>query len=138
MFDDKHLHIDQSDRLSDWLSKVLRSVKGGTFTIEFAEEPAAKIAIDDGNIVVDLLEPKIFRLPGDETRLFDKLKTATEFGRKLADNSVTLSFLRKGKEAIILGKDARPTLSKILTRSDDIQMSSLGEFTKLKGDFKTN
>lgn len=52
--------------------------------------------------------------------LFDKLKTAKEFAQKLTDNGLTISFLRKGKEAIILGKDAHPTLSKLITRSDDI------------------
>lgn len=138
MHGDGHLHIDKNDQLTDWLSKALRSAKEGTLAISFENKPAVKIAINNGTLAVDLLEPTIFRISEDETGLFDKLKTASEFARKLSDNGVTLSFLRKGKEAVLLGKDARPTLSKMVTRSDDIQLKSAREFVKLKGDLKTD
>ena len=134
----RHLHIDENDQLSDWVGKALRSAKEGVLAISFENKPAVKIAINDGALSVDLLEPTIFRIPEDETGLFDKLKTASEFGRKLSDNGVTLSFLRKGKEAVRLGKEARPTFSKMVTRSDDIQLNSAREFAKLKEDLKTD
>ena len=45
-------------------------------------------------------------------------------------------FSRKGKEAIItLGKEARPSLSRIITKSNDIQVNSIKESAKLKDDF---
>ena len=138
MVGDRHLHIDENDQLSDWGGKALRSAKEGVLAISFENKPAVKIAISDGALAVDLLEPTIFRIPEDETGLFDKLKTASEFGRKLSDNGVTLSFLRKGKEAVRLGKEARPTFSKMVTRSDDIQLNSAREFAKLKEDLKTD
>lgn len=138
MLDDSHLHIDKNDELSDWLSKALRSVKEGALVISFENQPAVKIAISNGTLAVDLLDPTVFRLSEDTTGLFDKLKTASEFARKLSDNGVTLSFLRKGKEAVRLGKDARPTLSKMVTRSDDIQLNSVREAVKLKGDLKSD
>lgn len=138
MLGDSHLHIDENDQLSDWLSKALRSAKEGALAISFENQPAVKIAINNGTLAVDLIEPTIFRIPEDETGLFDKLKTASEFARKLSDNGVTVSFLRKGKEAVTLGKDAKPTLSKLITRSDDIQLNSTREYTKLKGDLKTD
>jgi hypothetical protein len=47
-----------------------------------------------------------------------------------------MSFLRKGKEAISLGKDAKPTLSRLLTRSDDIQIDSIKELANLKRDLE--
>ena len=138
MLGNSHLHIDKNDQLSDWISKALRSIKRGTLEISFENQPAVKIAISNDTLAVDLLEPTIFRIPEDETGLFDKLKTASEFARKLSDNGVTLSFLRKGREAVTLGKDARPTLSKMITRSDDIQLDSAREYAKLKGDLKTD
>ena len=69
---------------------------------------------------MDLLQPATFHVCEDETGLFDKLKTASEFGRKLTDNDMTLSFLRRGKEAVRLGRGAKPTFSKLLTKSDDL------------------
>jgi hypothetical protein len=138
MLGDGHLHIDKNDQLTNLLSKALRSAKEGTLAISFENKPTVKIALKNGMLAVDLLEPTIFRISEDETGLFDKIKTAAEFAHKLSDNGVTLSFLRKGKEAVLLGKDARPTLSKIVTRSDDIQLKSVREFVKLKGDLKTD
>jgi hypothetical protein len=135
---DGHLHIDKNDQLTDRLSKALKSVKEGTLAISFENKPAAKIAINNGTLAIDLLEPAEFKIPEDETGLFDKLKTASEFARKLSDNGVTISFLRKGKEVVRLGKDASPTLSKMITGSDDIQLNSAREFAKLKGDLKTD
>ena len=84
----------------------------------------------------NLLEPAAFKISEDETGLFDKLKTASELASRLSDNNVTLSFLRKDKEVVRLGKGAHPTLSKLVTRSDDVQMSSVREFRKLKKDLK--
>jgi hypothetical protein len=138
MLGDRHLHIDESDQLSDWLGKALGSAKEGVLAISFENKPAVKIAISNGTLAVDLLEPTMFRIAEDDTGLFDKLKTASEFGRKLSDNGVTLSILRKGKEAIRLGKEAKPTFSKMVTRSNDIQLNSAREFAKLKGDLKTD
>ena len=88
--------------------------------------------------MVDLLQPVFFRTPEDETGLFDKLKTAKEFAKKLTDNGMTISFLRRGKEAITLGKDAKPTLSKIITRSDDVQINSVTQTGNLKRDLKAD
>ena len=138
MLDNKHLHISDADAITDWLSKALASAKSGRITINIADKPAATIDAETrGQILVDLLQPTIFRIPDDDTGLFDKMKTASEFGQQLSENGVTICFLRKGKEAIRIGKDAKPTLSKLITRSDDIQMSSVRELTKLKNDFKT-
>ena len=138
MLGDKHLHFDKNDQLSDWLGKALSSAKEGSLSISFEDKPAVKIAISNGTLAIDLLEPTTFKIPEDDTGLFDKLKTASEFGQKLSDNGVTISFLRKGKEAVRLGKDARPTFSKMVTRSDDIQLKSGREFARLKKDLKTD
>jgi hypothetical protein len=138
MLGDKHLHFDKNDQLSDWLGKALSSAKDGALAISFEDKPAVKIAISNGTLTIDLLEPTVFRISEDDTGMFDKLKTASEFGRKLSDNGVTLSILRKGKEAVRLGKDAKPTFSKIVSRSDDVQVKSTREFAKLKKDLKTD
>ncbi|AFU58155.1 hypothetical protein Ngar_c12150 [Candidatus Nitrososphaera gargensis Ga9.2] len=134
----RHLHIDPQDQPNDWLSKALKSASSGMLAIDFENRPVVRVTIDNGTLAVDLLQPDIFKTPQDEIGLFDKLKTATEFGRKLSDNDVTISFLRRGKEAVRLGKDAKPTLSKLITRSDDVQMTSVKEFAGLKSDLKTD
>jgi hypothetical protein len=124
-------------------------LSSGFVKLEVANRPALKIDInrnehagEDNNdniirtiVKLDLLEPTLFSVPDDQTGIFDKLRTATEFAQKLTDNGITFSLLRKGKEAITLGEGARPSLSRIITKSDDIQLNSVKESVKLKTDF---
>ena len=138
MLGKNHLHIDKADRLSDWLTGALSSAKAGSLSIDYGGARAVKVTINDGTVAVDLIEPRFFRIPDDETSLFDKLKTASEFGRKLSENETTITFLRNGKEAVRIGKNAKPTLSKLVSRSNDIQLSSVKEFTKLNADMKSD
>ena len=62
---------------------------------------------------------------------------AKEFSQKLTDNGLTLSFLRIGKKQYHLGKEANPTLSKLITRSDGIQVDSVRESIKLGRELKS-
>jgi hypothetical protein len=122
--------------LLDLLAKSLKTVTGGKINIEMEGQPAIKIDIDKEKekIKVDFIHSTVIETEsGDETRpgLFDKLKTAKEFAQNLTDNGLTLAFLRKGKEAIILGKEAHPRFSRLITRSDDIQIDSIRESAKL-------
>jgi hypothetical protein len=138
MFGNNHLHIDENDMISDWLVKAIRSVIHGTIEIDTEDRPVAHIDISKDIIAINLLQPEFFRAPQDETGLFDKLQTSKEFSRKLTLNGLTLSILRKGKEALTLGKQAKPKLSKLITRTEDIQIDSIKEATELKRDFKTD
>jgi hypothetical protein len=137
---DKHLHIDEQDPIADWLVRCMKSAQSGTINLNIGNQSAMKIDISNNGdkIIVDLLEPAFFSITNDETGLFDKLKSAKEFAKKLTDHDITISFLRKGKEAITIGSDARPTLSKLITRSDDVQVNSVTQATNLKRDFKVD
>ena len=135
MVGDDHLHVDKDDQIVDTLVKSMRAAKEGAIRIDTEDQSAVRIYLNDNLIMVDLLQPEFFRI-SEEIGLFDKLKTAKEFSQKLTDNGLTISFLRKGKEAISLGKDAKPTLSRLITRSGDIQIDSIKEITNLKRDLK--
>ena len=136
MLGKNHLHIDENDMISDWLVKSMKSLTRGTIDIDTENQSAAQIDISNDKIAINLLQAEFFRVPDDETGLFDKLKTSKEFSHKLSENRLTLSILRKGKEAITLGYKAKPKLSKLITRSDDIQVDSIKEATELKREFK--
>jgi hypothetical protein len=138
MLGNDHLHIDENDVISDWLVKAMKSATSGMITIDAENQPAAEIDISKDKITIDLLKPEFFRASGDETGLFDKLHTSKEFGHKLTNNGLTLSIHRKGKEAITLGNKAKPKLSKLITRSNDIQIDSIKEAAELKRDFKVD
>ncbi|HZI69612.1 MAG TPA: hypothetical protein VFD60_00470 [Nitrososphaeraceae archaeon] len=158
-------HIIDNDIILDWIVKSMKSVNG-RIAIDMGNEPAMQINAAPNRIDIDLLHPELFKffkvtededkrgrmdkikvklntakefaekLTDSETGLFDKLNTPKEFAQKLTDNDMTLALLRKGKEAIILGKDAKPTVSKLISRSDDMQIKSVREVSKLGSDLK--
>ena len=136
MRNNRHDNNIEQILLLDLLAKSLKTIIAGKINIDMEGKPAIKIDIDKEKekINVDFIHSTIIETEsGDESRpgLFDKLKTAKEFAQKLTDNGLTLSFLRKGKEAIILGKEAHPRFSRLITRSDDIQIDSIRESAKL-------
>jgi hypothetical protein len=135
MVGDDHLHIDKDDHILNTLVRSMKAATEGMIKIEVKDQSAAQINLNNNLITVDLLQPEFFRI-SEDIGIFDKLKTAKEFAQKLTDNGLTISFLRKGKDAISLGKDAKPTLSRLITRSDDIQVDSVKEITNLNRDLK--
>jgi hypothetical protein len=105
---------DNQQIILDLAAKSLKTVTAGKINIDMEGQPAININVDKEKekIKIDFIHPTIIETEsGNENRpgLFDKLKTAKEFAQKLTDNGLTLAFLRKGKEAIILGKEAHPT-----------------------------
>ncbi len=47
---------------------------------------------------------------------------------------MALVFLRKGKVIVILGKEAKPTISQSVSKSNNLQIKSIKEASKLVGD----
>ncbi len=136
MRNNKHDHNTEQILLLDLLAKSLKTATGGKISIDMEGEPVIKVDIDNEKekISVDFIHPTFIETENvDENRpgLFDKLKTAKEFAQNLTDNGLTLAFLRKGKEAILLGKEAHPRFSRLITRSDDIEVDSIRESIKL-------
>ncbi len=76
----------------------------------------------------------IHSMTDKESTFQQQLDLAKNFARTLTDNNMTLVLMRKGKEALILGKEAKPTLSKIISGSDDLQVVSVIESSKLIDD----
>jgi hypothetical protein len=137
---------DNDDKMEqivlDLLAKSLKTIIAGAIDINMEGKAALRFEVAKGQerINIDFIHPDVLQMAESDTEdrigLFDKLKTAREFSHKLTNNGLTLSFLRKGKEAITLGKGAHPTLSRLITRSDDIQIDSVKESIKLSRDLK--
>ncbi len=73
-------------------------------------------------------------LTGREKVLSFDLDITREFGQKLTSNDIIVSILRKGKQAIVLGKEAKPTISQLVSKSDDLQIKSVREASKIVED----
>ena len=70
--------------------------------------------------------------------LLNRLSNAKQFADYLDNNDLTLSVLYKGKEVMILGKNAKPKVSKLVTRTNHIEIKSLRGLRKLDKELTTS
>ena len=116
------------------------SYMSGTIKIAIKNNDSLRIESEDKNIKLHLLDPSIFDIPLETVKdnKFDFLKyikEAKQFAHKLSENELTLFIVNKNDEnAITLGKNANPSFSKLITRSDDIQINSVRKSIKLASD----
>lgn len=120
------------------------SYMSGTIKIAIKNNNSLRIESADKNIKLHVMDPSIFDIPletvkDDKKDFFKYIKEAKEFAHKLSENELTLSILNKNDENVItLGKNARPSFSKLITRSDDIQIDSVRKSLKLASDINND
>lgn len=94
----------------------------------------------DNKINLNIIDPSFFDFSigniakNKLTRFLYLLKDTKVFAHNLAENNLTLSVLNKNENVFTLGKNAHPSLSKLITRSNDIQIDSLKKSIKLASD----
>lgn len=114
----------------------------GTIKIAIQDKESLRLESADKKINLNVIDPSIFEIPLESikhnmiTDFLKYLKEAKVFAHKLTENGVTLFILNKNENAITLGKDASPSFSKLITRSDDIQIDSIRKSMKLADDIK--
>ena len=129
--------MDPETRTVNALAEILKSVQG-KITIDVQDKQVLSVYLESNRVVLDVSDASIFGTAESDSSigLFDGLKTAKKIGETLNSKGITISILRKGKKALSLGRDAKPTLSTLLTRTDDIQVDSVRQVTKLGKDVK--
>jgi hypothetical protein len=140
---DEHFHKSNepksiNDMFMDILVKGLSFING-TIKIAIKNNDSLRIETADKKIKLNIIDPSIFDIPleilkDNKIDFFKHMKEAKEFAHKLSENELTLFILNKGENTITLGKNANPSFSKLITRSDDIQIDSIRKSIKLAGD----
>lgn len=127
-----------NDMLIDILVKGLSYINGN-IKIAIKNNDSLRIETADKKIKLNIIDASIFDTPleilkENKIDFFEYMKEAKEFGHILSKNEITLYILNKGENTITLGKNASPSFSKLITRSDDIQIDSIRKSIKLAGD----
>ena len=84
---------------------------------------------DHDTITINLVDIS-FNVP-PYTTILSKISEAREFAKKLKDNHLTLCIEHNGKVIVKLGKKANPKFSRLLTRSNAVEITDLHELRKL-------
>lgn len=127
-----------NDMLIDILVKGLSYING-SIKIAIKNNDSLRIETADKKIKLNIIDASIFDTPleilkENKIDFFEYMKEAKEFGHRLSKNELTLYILNKGENTITLGKNASPSFSKLITRSDDIQIDSIRKSIKLASD----
>ena len=119
------------------LAEILKRVQG-KISIDVQDKEVLSVSLEGNRVLLDVRDASIFGAAESDSSigLFDGLKTAKKLGETLDSKGITLSILRKGKKALSLGRDAKPTLSTLVTGTDDIQVDSVRQVTKLGKEVK--
>lgn len=120
------------------LSRYMGCVMNGTVRVDVDDQNALELkrCVEEGiDFSLDVHEnaDDLFPVNGDAS-ILDKLSTAREVAESLAHNNLTLSVLRNGKIVMIMGKNASPTISKLITRTDYIEIRNIIGLKRLYND----
>jgi len=129
--------LDPESRTVNTLAEILKRVQG-KISIDIQDKLVLSVSLEGNRVLLDVSDASIFGTAESNSSvgLFDGLKTAKKLGETLNSKGITLSILRKGKKALSLGRDAKPTLSTLVTGTDDIQVDSIRQAAKLGKDVK--
>ena len=106
----------------------------GKINLNNDNKPTLSLSFGQNRVFLDIKDVSFFGMPeenDDDFGIFDEVNAAKKIAQVLDDHDMTVTILRKGKKAITLVKEAKPTISRLVTRSDDIQIESLPHAVKL-------
>jgi hypothetical protein len=124
--------------LVDKIASVVKA-SSGKLSIKLKDKTAIELDFRRDIVTVDIVDPKILGMAeqlDSNIGLFEKLSTARRVGDILNNKGLSISILRKGKKALSIGRNATPSISSLITRSDDIQIDSITQVAKLDRDMK--
>lgn len=130
-------HLDPDTKAINSITETVKRIQG-KIRINVQDKNVLSISLDGNRVLLDVTDASIFGVAEIDGNLglFEGLKTAKMLGEVLNSKGLTLSILRKGKKAVSLGRDATPSISSLVTGSDDIQVDSVRQATKLGKDIK--
>jgi hypothetical protein len=129
---------DAETRAIKTVAETLRRVTG-KINVDVKGNPLLSLVLEGDRVLLDISDASMFGIVDTDIKnlgIFDKLRTTKKVAEILNSKGLTLSILRKGKKAVTLGREATPTVSSLLTGSDDVQIDSVREVTKLGKDVK--
>lgn len=135
------VEINIDEDASFVVEKIVNVVKAssGKLSIKLKDKTAIEFNFGGDTMTVDIVEPKILGMADQlesHVGLLEKLRTARRVSEMLNNEGLSISILRKGKKALSIGRNATPSISSLITRSDDIQIDSLSQVAKLGSDIK--
>ena len=108
----------------------------GKISVDSNETPLLSIEFKE-DIIIDIKDTSIFDLIETDNKtesklsFWDIIKDARDFAEVLKNKKLTIILNIKGKETLIIGEKAKPSISQILSKSKNIEIKSVVEAAKI-------
>ncbi|HEY7573512.1 MAG TPA: hypothetical protein VH796_19295 [Nitrososphaeraceae archaeon] len=122
----------EKQNISELFGQSLKCFRCGKIKVDVASQHTFEIDAENNKIILNLLSLREFafidskkRKANDLISLREKISEAKDFAKSIRNNGLTISIHYKSKEIIILGKEAKPKISRIFTGSNDMQIKNI-------------
>ncbi len=104
---------------------ILKGIRSSSLYVSENGKKTLQMTADGNDKIIDIADFS-FNVP-TANEIFAKLSEAREFAEKLKKQNITLRISHKGKMVMKLGKEANPKLSRLITRSDAVEITDIKE-----------
>lgn len=111
-------------------SNFLSSLTNGSVNVKYGDSTIINFTANKNSKIIDIFDVPI-KIP-IKIGLIKQLSEAKDLAKQLKKENTTLEIKFKGDTVLKLGKDANPKLAKIVTLSNDIEITDISKLKKLK------
>lgn len=119
-------------QLPTWLGHV---VKSGEVTLFTDDEEALQIKAEDNKIDLNAANKKFLKdvvgSAGSGASIRSKLAQLKDIADELKDEGLTVTLSYKGDRLVTIGAEAKPTFSRLVTRTNAVEINNLRKLLEL-------
>ena len=113
-------------QLPTWLSHV---VKSGEVTLFTGDAEALQVKAEDNKIELSVADKEFLKdvigSAGSGASIRSKLAQLKGIAGELKDEGLTVTLSYKGERLVTIGAEAKPTLSRLVTRTNAVEINNL-------------
>ena len=119
-------------QLPTWLGHV---VKSGEVTLFTGDVEALQIKAEDNKIELSIADKEFLKdvlgSVGSKASIRSKLAQLKSIARELKDEGLTVTLSYKGDRLVTIGAEAKPKFSRLVTRTDAVEINNLRKLLEL-------
>lgn len=117
----------------DMPANFLSFLQSGSLKVTCDGSPSVNFRVEGSSRIIDIIDIpiEIEKRPG----LMKQLSEAKDLAKNLKQQNITLEIRLHGEPVLKLGEKANPKLAKIVTLSNDIEITDLRKLKKLNDVF---
>lgn len=115
-----------------WITQVLKS---GEVTVSTGDVKALQLRVETKKIDLDIVDKEFLKtaLKGGKQRssLLDMLGLLKNIAKELKDEGYTITISYQGKTVVTLGSEAAPSFSRVVTRTNAVEINDLRKLLQM-------